>query len=81
MCVALGQARLAAQRYVFQYQEAMPVEQLVQRVCNYKQAYTQYGGLRPFGVVSKKQLQYTRCVLVAMVLLDCAKVHERLARK
>ena len=26
------------------------VEQLVQRVCNYKQAYTQYGGLRPFGV-------------------------------
>mmetsp|Transcript_5763 Transcript_5763/g.9982 ORF Transcript_5763/g.9982 Transcript_5763/m.9982 type:complete len:146 (+) Transcript_5763:61-498(+) len=28
----------------------MPLEQLVQRVCNYKQAYTQYGGLRPFGV-------------------------------
>lgn len=28
----------------------MPVEQAVKSVCNYKQAYTQYGGLRPFGV-------------------------------
>mmetsp|Transcript_24274 Transcript_24274/g.43892 ORF Transcript_24274/g.43892 Transcript_24274/m.43892 type:complete len:164 (-) Transcript_24274:202-693(-) len=26
------------------------MEQLVEHVCNYKQAYTQYGGLRPFGV-------------------------------
>lgn len=48
--ILINEARLAAQRYVYQYQEAMPVEQLVQRVCNYKQAYTQYGGLRPFGV-------------------------------
>merc|ERR1712025_282219 len=32
------------------YQEPIPVEQLVEYVCNYKQAYTQYGGLRPFGV-------------------------------
>jgi 20S proteasome subunit alpha 3 len=28
----------------------MPVEQLVQNLCNLKQGYTQYGGLRPFGV-------------------------------
>eukprot|EP00607_Mallomonas_marina_P007953 CAMPEP_0182416530 /NCGR_PEP_ID=MMETSP1167-20130531/848_1 /TAXON_ID=2988 /ORGANISM="Mallomonas Sp, Strain CCMP3275" /LENGTH=154 /DNA_ID=CAMNT_0024589367 /DNA_START=379 /DNA_END=843 /DNA_ORIENTATION=+ len=28
----------------------MPVEQVVKSVCNYKQAYTQFGGLRPFGV-------------------------------
>lgn len=28
----------------------MPVEQLVKRVCDLKQGYTQYGGLRPFGV-------------------------------
>ncbi len=28
----------------------MPVEQVVKYVCNHKQAYTQYGGLRPFGV-------------------------------
>jgi 20S proteasome subunit alpha 3 len=27
----------------------MPVEQVVKSVCNYKQSYTQYGGLRPFG--------------------------------
>ena len=26
------------------------MENLVEHVCNYKQAYTQYGGLRPFGV-------------------------------
>ena len=28
----------------------MPVEQLVKHICDYKQAYTQFGGLRPFGV-------------------------------
>ena len=37
-------------RYLYKYQEAMPVEQVVKSICNYKQAYTQYGGLRPFGV-------------------------------
>lgn len=34
---------------MYNYQEPMPVEQVVRNVCNYKQAYTQYGGLRPFG--------------------------------
>ena len=28
----------------------MPVEQLVQKLCDLKQGYTQFGGLRPFGV-------------------------------
>ena len=28
----------------------MPCEQLVSHVCDIKQAYTQYGGKRPFGV-------------------------------
>jgi 20S proteasome subunit alpha 3 len=37
-------------RYMYKYQERMPVEQAVKSVCNYKQAYTQFGGLRPFGV-------------------------------
>ncbi|CAM9462941.1 unnamed protein product [Discosporangium mesarthrocarpum] len=46
----INEARLAAQRYLYTYQENMPVEQLVRTVCNYKQAYTQFGGLRPFGV-------------------------------
>ena len=43
-------ARLQAQRYLFRYTEPMPVEQLVSNICNMKQGYTQYGGLRPFGV-------------------------------
>jgi len=48
--ILIDQARLRAGRYAYQYQEAIPVEVLVEYVCNYKQAYTQYGGLRPFGV-------------------------------
>lgn len=40
---------LPLDRYLYGYQEAMPVEQVVKNICNYKQAYTQYGGLRPFG--------------------------------
>lgn len=48
--ILIDQARLRAARYQYDYQERIPVEQLVEHVCNYKQAYTQYGGLRPFGV-------------------------------
>lgn len=46
----MEEARLRAGRYYYQYQEQIPVEQLVEFVCNYKQYYTQRGGLRPFGV-------------------------------
>jgi len=48
--ILIDQARLRAGRYTYQYQEPIPVEQLVEYVCNYKQFYTQRGGLRPFGV-------------------------------
>ena len=48
--ILIEQARLRAGRYEYQYQEPIPVEQLVEYVCNYKQFYTQRGGLRPFGV-------------------------------
>lgn len=48
--ILIDQARLHAGRYSYQYQEPIPIENLVEHVCNYKQAYTQYGGLRPFGV-------------------------------
>jgi len=48
--ILIDQARLKAGRYQYQYQEPIPVEQLVEHVCNYKQFYTQRGGLRPFGV-------------------------------
>uniref|UniRef100_A0AAQ4P0W5 Proteasome 20S subunit alpha 4 n=1 Tax=Gasterosteus aculeatus aculeatus TaxID=481459 RepID=A0AAQ4P0W5_GASAC len=37
-------------RYLLQYQEPMPCEQLVTVLCDIKQAYTQFGGKRPFGV-------------------------------
>ncbi|GET04319.1 proteasome subunit alpha type-4 [Rhizophagus clarus] len=48
--ILINYARQAAQQYLFTYDEDIPVEQLVQRLCDLKQGYTQYGGLRPFGV-------------------------------
>lgn len=42
--------RNAAQGHLASYNEDIPVEQLVQKVCDLKQGYTQFGGLRPFGV-------------------------------
>lgn len=48
--ILINTARLTAQRYTFTYDEPMPVEQLAQSLCDYKQGYTQFGGLRPFGV-------------------------------
>ncbi|GAA5890882.1 hypothetical protein JCM6882_008844 [Rhodosporidiobolus microsporus] len=43
-------ARNAAQSHLAAYDEDIPVEQLVQKMCDLKQGYTQFGGLRPFGV-------------------------------
>ncbi|KAL0278713.1 UNVERIFIED_CONTAM: hypothetical protein PYX00_000455 [Menopon gallinae] len=48
--VLTGELRLIAQRYLLQYGESIPCEQLVSWLCDVKQAYTQYGGKRPFGV-------------------------------
>jgi len=44
------QARKIAQSYKLMYGEEIPVIQLVQRVSNIMQEYTQSGGVRPFGV-------------------------------
>lgn len=33
----VNHARVSAQRYLYQYGEQMPLEQLVKEVCNYKQ--------------------------------------------
>jgi len=44
------QYRVVSQRHLFTYGEPIPVEQLVQAVCDQKQGYTQFGGLRPYGV-------------------------------
>ncbi|EIW82829.1 N-terminal nucleophile aminohydrolase [Coniophora puteana RWD-64-598 SS2] len=43
-------ARTTAQRHLLMYNDDIPVELLAQRLCDLKQGYTQYGGLRPFGV-------------------------------
>jgi len=39
-----------AQRYKLNYGKNIPVEQLVIHLCDIKQAYTQFGGMRPFGI-------------------------------
>lgn len=43
-------ARTEAQRWLYAYNELIPVEALAQKIADYKQSYTQFGGLRPFGV-------------------------------
>eukprot|EP00049_Salpingoeca_infusionum_P017816 m.354475 g.354475 ORF g.354475 m.354475 type:complete len:293 (-) comp17031_c0_seq1:205-1083(-) len=47
--ILVNYLRLSAQRHTLSFQEPIPVEQLVTLVCDMKQAYTQYGGMRPFG--------------------------------
>ena len=42
--------RTTAQQHLKMYNEPMPIEQLVRLVCDQKHSYTQYGGLRPYGV-------------------------------
>ncbi|KAI6228997.1 USE1-like protein [Aphelenchoides fujianensis] len=48
--ILISRLRYWAAEYKFNYGEAIPVEELVQSLCNEKQRYTQIGGKRPFGV-------------------------------
>lgn len=59
--ILVNYARNAAQQFTYQFQEPTPVEGvlrlptthtsgLIQTLCDLKQGYTQFGGLRPFGV-------------------------------
>ncbi len=43
-------ARDVAEQYRILYDEPIPVERLSREIAKIKQAYTQYGGTRPFGV-------------------------------
>jgi proteasome alpha subunit len=43
-------ARLEAQKYKLQYNEPIDVETLTKHLADLAQLYTQYGGIRPFGV-------------------------------
>ncbi len=44
-------AREVAEKYRFAYGEPIPVHYLAREIAKLKQLYTQYGGIRPFGVV------------------------------
>src|SRR5271169_3254274 len=48
--ILINTARVYAQQYLYTYDDNIPCEQLVKRLCDLKQGYTQTGGLRPFGV-------------------------------
>jgi proteasome alpha subunit len=47
----VDRARVDAQINKITYGEKIPVKTLVKYICDFKQIYTQYGGVRPFGVV------------------------------
>src|SRR2546422_1745231 len=47
--VLVDYARLVAQINKVTYSEKIGIDLLVKRICDYKQNYTQYGGVRPFG--------------------------------
>jgi len=48
--VLIDRARLEAQINRLTYDEPVSVKELARRICDYKQQYTQFGGVRPFGV-------------------------------
>src|SRR3989338_4231020 len=48
--VLIDRARLMAQQHQVTYDNQIDTEALVKDICDLKQAFTQYGGARPFGV-------------------------------
>src|SRR3989344_1355079 len=48
--ILVEKAQLLAQQHRVTYDEPMEMVSLVKELCNLKQAFTQYGGARPFGV-------------------------------
>ncbi len=48
--ILIEKAQILAQQHRVTYDEAVDTYSLVKEICNIKQAYTQYGGARPFGV-------------------------------
>ena len=45
----IDRARIDAQINQITYNECIQVKTLVKKICDFKQTYTQYGGVRPFG--------------------------------
>ncbi len=48
--VMVDRARVEAQSNRLTYSEPIDVEILVKKLCDFKQLYTQHGGVRPFGI-------------------------------
>ncbi len=48
--VLIERSQVMAQQHKMTYDEDMDTHILVKEICNVKQAYTQHGGVRPFGV-------------------------------
>lgn len=46
----INYARLSAQRHYYTFQTPMPTQDLCKVICDEKQVFTQYGGVRPYGV-------------------------------
>lgn len=46
----INYTRISANRHYYTYQEPIATEDLCRLLCDEKQMYTQYGGVRPFGV-------------------------------
>ena len=47
--ILIDEARKSAQIHKITYGDNVTIEGLVKKVCDFKQNYTQYGGVRPFG--------------------------------
>jgi len=48
--VLVERAQIVAQNHRNTYDEEIDVKSIVKDICNQKQAFTQYGGMRPYGV-------------------------------
>ncbi|MEM2727019.1 MAG: archaeal proteasome endopeptidase complex subunit alpha [Archaeoglobaceae archaeon] len=48
--ILIDRARVEAQINRLTYEEPITVKELAKKICDFKQQFTQYGGVRPFGV-------------------------------
>lgn len=67
--VLTNELRAIAQRHTLQFGEPMPVEQLVIRLCDIKQAYTQYGGKNDLDSVGLDRYFLKICFFFTLVMM------------
>lgn len=78
--VLTNELRLIAQRYLLQYQEPIPCEQLVTALCDIKQAYTQFGGKRPlvfhcFTLAGISTMAFSSIRAILVEIMEVGKPH------